>query len=106
VNTLEPVRLELVEVVEILANVFEPLLATDRNGNLVPNLCEKWEVSENGKVVTLTLRNDIRFQDGHRLTAADVKKSFERSVRLINAEAPPAIVAIRGAAEFAGWRGC
>ena len=105
VNTLEPVLLELVEELEILTNVFEPLLATDRNGNLVPNLCEKWEVNEAGKTVILTLRNDIRFQDGHSLTAADVKRSFERSVRLTNAETPPAIAAIRGAAEFTAGEG-
>ncbi len=101
VNTLEPVLHELVEEGEILTNVFEPLLATDQDGNLVPNLCEKWEVGEKGKSVLLTLRGDIRFHDAHELKAEDVKRSFERAIRLPAAEMPPALAAISGAAEFA-----
>ena len=104
VNTLEPVLLELVEEGEILTNVYEPLLATDQDGNLIPNLCEKWEMGESGVSLLLTLRNDIRFQDGHHLKAEDVKKSFERAMRLPSAEMPPALTAISGASEFASNR--
>ncbi len=43
---IDPVNMELVEEHEILANVFETLLATDLEGNLIPVLCEKWEVSD------------------------------------------------------------
>jgi ABC-type transport system substrate-binding protein len=100
VNTLEPVLLELVEEGEILTNVFEPLVATDQEGNLIPNLCEKWEMSEKGRTVLLTLRGDIRFQDGHLLKAEDVKKSFERAIRQPSAELPPALSAISGVSEF------
>jgi ABC-type transport system substrate-binding protein len=101
VNTLEPVLLELIEESEILTNVYEPLLATDQDGNLLPSLCEKWEVGDEGRTVWITLRDDIRFQDGHQLKAIDVKKSFERSIRLPAAELPPAFATISGALEFA-----
>jgi len=100
VNTLEPVLLELLEEAEILINVYEPLLAADKDGNLLPNLAEKWEVSDGGKTISLTLREGIRFQDGHLLTAMDVKKSFERAIRLPAPELPPAFTAISGASEF------
>src|SRR5262249_50035619 len=54
VKALQPVNMELVEETEILTNVFETLLATDQDGNLVPGLCEKWEVGDGGKSFLLT----------------------------------------------------
>src|SRR5262249_49219392 len=78
----------------------ETLLATDLEGNLIPGLCEKWEVTNEGTSFLFTLRDNIRFQDGHVVRAEDVKRSFERSIRLAR-ELPPAFAAIRGVTEFA-----
>ena len=103
VGVVEPVNMELVEEQEILANVFETLLATDVEGNLVPALCEKWEVTNDGTSFQFTLRDDVRFQDGHPLSAEDVKRSFERSIRLAR-ELPPGFAAIRGVTEFGGQK--
>ncbi|HZE71807.1 MAG TPA: ABC transporter substrate-binding protein [Pyrinomonadaceae bacterium] len=97
---IHPVNMELVEEQEILANVFETLLATDLEGNLVPALCEKWEVSNDGTSVFFTLREDVRFQNGQTLNAPALKRSFERSIRVAR-ELPPGLVAILGAADFA-----
>jgi ABC-type transport system substrate-binding protein/serine/threonine protein kinase len=97
---IDPVNMELVEEQEILANVFETLLATDLEGNMIPALCEKWEVSEDGTSVFFTLRENVRFQNDHALTAQVVKDSLERSIRVAR-ELPPGLAAIRGAAEFA-----
>jgi ABC-type transport system substrate-binding protein/serine/threonine protein kinase len=97
---IDPVNMELVEEQEVLANVFETLLATDLEGNLIPALCEKWEVSDDGTSVFFTLRENVRFQTGHALTAQSVKHSFERSI-CVARELPPGLAAIRGAAEFA-----
>ncbi len=104
VKAVEPVNMELVEETEILTNVFETLLATDQEGNLVPALCEKWEVGSEGKSFTLTLRDNVQFQDGHPLTAEDVKQSFERAIRRASFELPSALAAIRGVREFAERR--
>jgi ABC-type oligopeptide transport system substrate-binding subunit len=101
VGIIDPVNMELVEEQEVLANVFETLLTTDPEGNLIPALCEKWEVSNEGTSFLFTLRDNIRFQDGHQLTASDIKHSFERSVRKMARELPPALTAIRGVPEFA-----
>ncbi|HLE61887.1 MAG TPA: BREX system ATP-binding domain-containing protein, partial [Pyrinomonadaceae bacterium] len=97
---IDPVNMELVEEQEILANVFETLLATDLEGNLVPALCEKWEVSGDGTSFFFTLRDHVHFQNGTALTAQAIKNSFERSIRVAR-ELPPGLAAIRGAAEFA-----
>ncbi len=100
VKAREPVNIELLEEEEILANVFETLLATDQEGNVVPAICEKWEISDAGKSFLLTLRDNVRFQDGHVLTAKDVKQSFERAIRHASRDMPAALAAIQGAREF------
>nr|ART36315.1 C594 [uncultured bacterium] len=97
---VDPVNMELIEEQEILSNVFETLLATDHEGNLIPFLCEKWEVSDAGASVSFTLRENVCFQNGHPMTAESVRQSFERSIRVAR-ELPPGFAAIRGATEFA-----
>lgn len=99
-SEIHPVNMELVEEQEILASVFETALVTDSEGNLVPGLCEKWEVSGDGSSVFFTLREGARFADGQPLTAPLFKRSFERSIRVAR-DLPPGLAAIRGAAEFA-----
>ncbi|HKZ80866.1 MAG TPA: BREX system ATP-binding domain-containing protein [Pyrinomonadaceae bacterium] len=100
VEVVEPVNMELVEEQEILANVFEPLLTLDPEGNLMPALCERWEFAGEGTSLLLTIRSRVAFQDGHHLTAEDVKRSFERSIGLVAREMPAAFAAIRGVTEF------
>ncbi len=97
---IDPVNMELLEEQEVLANVFETLITTDLEGNLIPALCEKWEVSDDGTSVFFTLRENVRFQNGEALTAEAIKHSFERSIHVAR-ELPPGLRAIRGAAEFA-----
>jgi len=46
---------------------------------IVPDLAEEWEVSEDATVFTFRLRAGVKFQDGHPLTAEDVKFSFDRT---------------------------
>jgi peptide/nickel transport system substrate-binding protein len=60
-------------------NVFEGLVALDRNGRIVPRLAERWEVSPDGLAITFTLRENVRFHDGAALSAEDVKFSLERA---------------------------
>ena len=46
---------------------------------IMPDLAERWDVSEDGTVYTFTLREDAAFADGRPLTAYDVKYSWERA---------------------------
>jgi len=89
-----------VEEQEVLANVVETLLATDLEGNLIPALCEKWEVSGDGTSVFFTLREMSASRMARPLPLRPIKHSFERSIRVAR-ELPPGLAAIRGAAEFA-----
>jgi ABC-type transport system substrate-binding protein len=106
VKSIEPGTIQTNEEAEVAANVYETLLSTSPDGNLVPGLCERWESLEGGDTFRLRLRPDVRFSDGRPLTAADVKASFEASVRLAQEELPSAVSAVRGAQEHrAGAQG-
>ena len=64
--------------VRIYSLIYERLINMDSEMQLVPGLAEKWEVSEDGKTITFTLRKDVKFHNGRELTSEDVKYSFER----------------------------
>jgi len=52
--------------------VFAGLLTYDVNGKLANNLASKYEVGENGRVYTVTLKRGLTWHDGKPLTSADV----------------------------------
>lgn len=67
----------------LLHHIVEPLVTKDLEGNIQPKLATDWEVSEDGRVWTFSLREDVTFHDGTPFNAEAVKKSFER---LLNEE--------------------
>jgi ABC-type transport system substrate-binding protein len=100
-HALDPAAIPTIEDIELAGSMFDPLLATDAQGNLVPCLCEKWEASEGGRAFLFTLRRNVRFSDGSPLTARDVKASFEGGIRQVGSgEGPAAYAAIQGVAEY------
>ena len=100
VASADPAAARTIEEQEVLSTVFETLVTTDPQGNLVPLLCEGWTVLGDGKTVSLALRRGVRFSDGSAVTASAVKASFERVMRLRREELPAAFAAIRGVTEF------
>jgi peptide/nickel transport system substrate-binding protein len=47
-------------------------------GMMTPSLAESWTASKDGRVYEFVLRKGVTFHNGDRLTAEDVKFSFER----------------------------
>lgn len=47
---------------------------------IVPELAESWTFSDDGMKITFKLKSDAVFTDGSKVTAADVKWSFDRAV--------------------------
>ena len=60
--------------------VFENLLEVDTDGNIQPMLAKSWNVSEDGLTYIFDLRDDVYFHNGQKMTAEDVKYSFERMI--------------------------
>jgi len=62
-----------------LMQIFSGLLRLGDKLEPAPDIAERWEVSNNGRTYTFYLRQDVKFQDGRPVTAADFKYSWERA---------------------------
>ena len=77
---LDPVLNDANVDIWILTNLYDTLLQPTADGKSVePGLATAWKVSDDGKTVTLTLREGVKFADGTPLTAQDVKWSLDRA---------------------------
>jgi peptide/nickel transport system substrate-binding protein len=64
--------------VRIYAQVYDTLTEVDADYNLKPGLAEKWELSEDGKTLTFTLQQNVKWHNGREFTSEDVKFAIER----------------------------
>ncbi len=60
--------------------VYESLVAM-KNGEIVPELAESWEVSDGGKTYTFHLREGVKFSDGSEFNSETAKKNIEAVMR-------------------------
>ena len=63
----------------IIVEIFSGLVTLNKDLDIIPDLAESWEVSDDGTVYTFNLRDDIKFSNGENVTAQDFKWSIERS---------------------------
>ncbi|MFN3651549.1 MAG: ABC transporter substrate-binding protein [Armatimonadota bacterium] len=54
------------------------LVDYDMQGQIVPDLAERWDISEDGKVYTFALRKDAKFSDGTPIQAKHFQAAIER----------------------------
>ncbi|MEA3471614.1 MAG: peptide-binding protein [Thermodesulfobacteriota bacterium] len=64
----------------ISAMVFNGLVKYDRDMNVVGDLAESWDISEDGLVITFHLRKGVTWQDGESFTADDVLYTYQVTV--------------------------
>lgn len=58
---------------------FDPM---DMQAGIKPSLAKGWEVSEDGKTITFTIREGVKFQSGNPVRAEDAAWSLQRAVKL------------------------
>ncbi|MEN0614097.1 ABC transporter substrate-binding protein [Klebsiella indica] len=58
--------------------VFDTLFGTDAKGAIQPQMVQSWQVSDDKKTWTFTLRDGLVFSDGTPVTSADVISSLKR----------------------------
>lgn len=63
-------------------HIYEALFQMDENYEPQPVLAESYEVSDDGKVYTIKLRQGVKFHNGEEMTADDVVASMNRWVQL------------------------
>ncbi|GAB5467539.1 MAG: ABC transporter substrate-binding protein [Rhodospirillales bacterium] len=62
----------------VMHHVVETLVAHTEDMGIGPLVADSWEVSDDGKTYTFTLRPDITFHNGAPVTAKEVKWSWDR----------------------------
>ncbi len=77
INTLDPNASGLLVEREIYYNLYDSLLGIDAKLNFVPELATAWKFTDD-KTLTLTLRKDVKFQDGTAFNADAVKFNLDR----------------------------
>jgi len=79
--TLDPACASDVDSANYIVEVFGGLVTIDRDLQIVPDIAEHWDVSDDGTVYTFQLRRGVLFHNGDRqVTASDVKYSMERAL--------------------------
>lgn len=76
-TTLDPIHSANAGSIETFGQLYSRLLRVDETGALAPGLAESWEVSPDGTVITLVLR-DAKFSNGEAITADDAIFSLLR----------------------------
>lgn len=77
-DTLDPQKTAGTLTFQTLKSVYDTLAEPDPSGNIVPALADRWEVSGDALTWTFYLRKDVVFHNGDKLTAKDVKATFDR----------------------------
>lgn len=91
-DSLDPHKAVAAGTKEVLFNLFEGLVKPDQNGNLEPAVAESYDISEDGKVYTFRLRQNVKFHNGALVTVDDVIYSIKRSAGLLETADPAVIV--------------
>src|SRR5262249_46382076 len=78
VRNIDPVHCETQEQAEVVPSIFETLTRAVEGTRIVPWLASDVAVESDGRRYRFRLRPNISFHDGRRLTARDVRFSWER----------------------------
>ncbi len=84
-KSLDPLYVDSTTADQVCQNYGDTLVQENFDqSEYLPCIATKWEISEDGKVYTFTIRDDVhfqpgKFQDGRLLTAEDVAYSINRA---------------------------
>ncbi len=81
--------------IRVMSQVYNQLVDLDENLVVIPELARSWEVGEDLKTYTFHLAENATFHSGRKVTAEDVKYSFERILS-------PELGALGNSASYAG----
>ena len=77
-GSLDPTKVTTAAEANILAELYEGLLARDAHGVLIPGVAARWDVSADALTYTFHLRTDARWSNGAEVTADDFAYSMRR----------------------------
>jgi len=65
---------------QIVGMLFNGLVKYDKNIELMGDLAESWDVSDDGLTIIFHLRKGVKWHDGYQFTAEDVKFTYEKLI--------------------------
>lgn len=77
-TTLDPALIVDVTGGIIAAKLFNGLVKLDEDLSVIPDIAERWKISDNGTIYLFFLRHNVKFSNEREVTAYDVKYSFKR----------------------------
>ncbi len=88
IATLDPAFAKDQSVIWPIHQIYNTLVETDSNLDIVPSLAKRWDVSPDRLTYTFHLRNDVFFHDddafpsrkGRKMVAEDIEYSFKRII--------------------------
>lgn len=81
VVTLNPIMFTELNSAAVVTQLYDHLLELDDGFNYVARgLVKHWTISPNGETVDFELRRNVRFHDGHELTAEDAAFTFQAAL--------------------------
>jgi oligopeptide transport system substrate-binding protein len=78
-TTLDPAISADANSHQYIAQIYSGLVRLDEKLDTVADIAERWDVSPDRLTYTFYLRENVMFQDGRKVTAADFKYSWERA---------------------------
>lgn len=72
----------------VAPKIYDGLFDYDPDLNIVPALAESYEVSADGKTVTFTLRQGVKWHDGEPFTSADVQFTVMEILKKVHPRGP------------------
>jgi ABC-type transport system substrate-binding protein len=78
IKTLDPAQANETITNGVLQQFFETLVDVDGQGQVQPELADKWTISPDGKTYQFHIRPGVTFSNKQPLTAEDAKFSFDR----------------------------
>ncbi|MCJ7814430.1 MAG: peptide ABC transporter substrate-binding protein, partial [Xanthomonadales bacterium] len=99
-ETLDPHHALGVPASHILRDLFEGLTAESADGDIVPGVALRWNISRDARTYTFYLRRDMVWSNGDPLTAEDFVYSLRRALNMETASsAARALMPIQNARE-------
>lgn len=77
--TLDPALTQDATSAEYIVEIYSGLVALNTKMEVVPDLAERWELSDDGKTYTFHLRTGAKFHDGKEIKASDFQYALERA---------------------------
>lgn len=65
----------------VLGQILEPMVDTDKLGNVTPGLAESWTFEDKGLTIKFKVKKDRVFSNGQKLEAKDIKYTIDRVIQ-------------------------